>query len=125
MFMKKDSLCVGMRVITRSGYSYVVVKGFQNSSCGVIDILVPLKENTPGGVLFLMYYTEDLRRKDNGEDADIMQVWKSDFDNILKTPDTTKRECLLWERVPKVIELTLEDIAKKFEVDVKQIKIKK
>lgn len=125
--MKKSNLYTGRRVITRNGYPYVVMKGFPSSSCGVVDILVPLKENTPSGVLFLKYYTDDLRRQDWREDYEIIQVWESDFDNILKIPDDAERERLLWEREPKpkVIELTLEDIAKKFEVDVKQIKIKK
>lgn len=123
--MKKCDLRTGMRVVTRNRDSYVVMKNFKSIDQGIIDVLVPLVECTPGGVLFLMYYTDDLLRQCNRNDLDIMEVWNSRFDEVLRVPSNDQKKYLLWKRESEVIELALEDIAKKFEVDVKQIKIKK
>lgn len=75
--MKKCDLCTGMRVVTRNRDSYVVMKNFKSVNSDIIDVLVPLVECTPGGVLFLMYYTDDLLRQCNRDDLNIIEVWES------------------------------------------------
>lgn len=66
------------------------------------------------------WYNEDLTHKEFAS-SDIVKVYEVNFGNIftLMTPSR-----LLWER-PQIIELTIEQIAKKFDVKPNQIRIKK
>lgn len=61
--MKKDDLRTGMRVVAKSRHSYIFIRKFVHSSiASTVDILVPLQEDAPYGVLFLEYYDDNLKR---------------------------------------------------------------
>ncbi len=71
-------------------------------------------------------YNDDLTSEDAG--FDIMKVYMpSDYyQGNLRQVFTDYNLTLIWERAEKrTVELTLEDIAEKFNVSVSQIKIKK
>ena len=57
---------------------------------------------------------------------DIVALYKPSeaygFDNIFEC--VSEKDCI-WKREPKVVELTLDEIAKKFNISVEQLKIKK
>ena len=114
VIMKKDDLRTGMRVVTKSRHSYIFIRGFVHSSiASTVDILIPLQEDAPYGVLFLEYYDDNLKS--------IEEIWESDSaERIAQIPDPSK-DTLLWAR--NMLEVTLEDVAKKFNVDVNHIKI--
>ena len=119
--MKKDDLCTGMRVITQSGHPYVFMRGIKELYGRMIDAFIPLVEKSPNGVLYLQYYKDNLQREEDVRQCDnIMEVWEADISRMFQIPDPIK-DTLLWSR--NTVELTLEDIAKKFKVDVKRIKI--
>lgn len=121
--MKKDDLRTGMRVVTKSRHSYIFIRKFVYSSiASTVDILVPLQEDTPYGVLFLEYYDDNLKRIEKSrQENNIEEIWDSDSaERIAQIPDPSK-DTLLWAR--NMLEVTLEDVAKKFNVDVNHIKI--
>lgn len=111
--MKKKDLRAGMRIVTQSGHSYVFMKGVVNQ---IFDAFIPLEEDAPKGALFLEYYKDNLQREEKcRQDDNVVEVWDVDnLERITQIPDPSK-----------VLEITLEDIAKKFEVNVKRIKIVK
>lgn len=115
--MEKKDLRAGMRIVTQSGHSYVFMKGVVNQ---IFNAFIPLEEDAPKGALFLEYYKDNLQREEKcRQDDNVVEVWDVDnLERITQIPDT-----LLW--TSKVLEITLEDIAKKFEVNVKRIKIVK
>lgn len=121
--MKKDDLRTGMRVVTKSRHSYIFIRKFVYSSiASTVDILIPLQEDTPYGVLFLEYYDDNLKRIEKSrQENNIEEIWDSDSaERIAQIPDPSK-DTLLWAR--NMLEVTLEDVAKKFNVDVNHIKI--
>lgn len=121
--MKKDDLRTGMRVVTKSRHSYIFIRGFVHSSiASTVDILIPLQEDAPCGVLFLEYYDDNLKRIEKSrQENNIEEIWESDSaERIAQIPDPSK-DTLLWAR--NMLEVTLEDVAKKFNVDVNHIKI--
>ncbi len=121
--MKKDDLCTGMRVVTKSGHSYIFIREFNYPIiASTVDILIPLQEDAPYGVLFLKYYDDNLKRIEKSrQENNIEEIWESDSaERIAQIPDPGK-DTLVWSR--NVLEVTLEDIAKKFKVDVNRIKI--
>lgn len=123
VIMKKDDLRTGMRVVTKSRHSYIFIRGFVHSSiASTVDILIPLQEDAPYGVLFLEYYDDNLKRIEKSrQENNIEEIWESDSaERIAQIPDPSK-DTLLWSR--NMLEVTLEDIAKKFKVDVNRIKI--
>lgn len=123
VIMKKDDLRTGMRVVTKSRHSYIFIRGFVHSSiASTVDILIPLQEDAPCGVLFLEYYDDNLKRIEKSrQENNIEEIWESDSaERIAQIPDPSK-DTLLWSR--NMLEVTLEDIAKKFKVDVNRIKI--
>ena len=121
--MKKNDLCTGMRVVTKSGHSYIFIREFNYPTiASTVDILIPLQEDAPYGVLFLEYYNDNLKRIEKSrQENNIEEIWESDSaERIAQIPDPGK-DTLVWSR--NVLEVTLEDIAKKFKVDVNRIKI--
>ena len=123
VIMKKDDLRTGMRVVTKSRHSYIFIRGFVHSSiASTVDILIPLQEGAPYGVLFLEYYDDILKRIEKSrQENNIEEIWESDSaERIAQIPDPSK-DTLLWAR--NMLEVTLEDVAKKFNVDVNHIKI--
>lgn len=109
-----------MRVVAKSRHSYIFIRKFVHSSiASTVDILVPLQEDAPYGVLFLEYYDDNLKRIEKVDN--IEEIWESDSaERIAQIPDPSK-DTLLWAR--NMLEVTLEDVAKKFNVDVNHIKI--
>lgn len=123
VIMKKDDLRTGMRVVTKSRHSYIFIRKFVHSSiASTVDILVPLQEDASYGVLFLEYYDDNLKRIEKSrQENNIEEIWDSDSaERIAQIPDPSK-DTLLWAR--NMLEVTLEDVAKKFNVDVNHIKI--
>lgn len=123
VIMKKDDLRTGMRVVTKSRHSYIFIRKFVHSSiASTVDILVPLQEDAPYGVLFLEYYDDNLKRIEKSrQENNIEEIWDSDSaERIAQIPDPSK-DTLLWAR--NMLEVTLEDVAKEFNVDVNHIKI--
>lgn len=52
-----------MRVVTKSGHSYIFIREFNYPIiASTVDILIPLQEDAPYGVLFLEYYDDNLKR---------------------------------------------------------------
>lgn len=122
-YYEKDDLRTGMRVVTKSRHSYIFIRGFVHSSiASTVDILIPLQEDAPYGVLFLEYYDDNLKRIEKSrQENNIEEIWESDSaERIAQIPDPSK-DTLLWAR--NMLEVTLEDVAKKFNVDVNHIKI--
>lgn len=119
--MEKKDLRAGMRIVTQSGHSYVFMKGVVNQ---IFDAFIPLEEDAPKGALFLEYYKDNLQREEKcRQDDNVVEVWDVDnLERITQIPDPAK-DTLLW--TSKALEITLEDIVKKFEVNVKRIKIVK
>lgn len=122
--IKKDELRTGMRVVTKSRHCYVFVRGFTYSTNIVTptDVFIPLQEDAPHGILFLEYYDDNLRRVEKARQMnDVEEIWESNsVERIFQTPDPGK-DTLVWART--MLEVTLEDVAKKFKVDVNCIKI--
>lgn len=81
-----------------------------------------MQEDAPYGVLFLEYYDDNLKRIEKSrQENNIEEIWDSDSaERIAQIPDPSK-DTLLWAR--NMLEVTLEDVAKKFNVDVNHIKI--
>ena len=98
VIMKKDDLRTGMRVVTKSRHSYIFIRKFVHSSiASTVDILVPLQEDAPYGVLFLEYYDDNLKRIEKSrQENNIEEIWDSDSaERIAQIPDPSK-DTLLW-----------------------------
>lgn len=111
--MKKSDLRIGYLCETRSG---------------ILKMLMPTQE---GKVLIDSegYYTPFTSLKDDlttmfSEKYDIFRVWGWQLLKSKALDFSVEDRELLWERKEEV-ELTLDDIAKKFNIDVSQLKIKK
>jgi len=107
--MKKEDLKTGMRVTIRNGDVYTV---FLNTGDG--DVFC--REN---GYNHFRGYREDLTSNDNQIEYDVMKVEEPNGSNILNATYHT-----IWKR-EKLFELSMQEIADKFQVDVNNLKIKK
>lgn len=116
--MKKDDLRTGMRVVTKSGHSYIFIREFNYLIASTVDILIPLQEDAPYGVLFLEYYDDNLKRIEKSrQENNIEEIWEfNSAERVAQIPDPGK-DTLVWSR--NMLEVTLEDIAKKFKVRIK------
>ena len=112
--MKKSDLKPGMVIETREGNKALVIE--------VNGKLYYTKWRMHNNIS--KYYNEDLTNKFS--DLDIDKVYKISQPSPLSTllDDTDLNLTLLWER-PKEVELTMDEIAKKFGIEVAQLKIKK
>lgn len=108
--MKKSDLKPGMVVEYANGDRRLVIE-FNNE-------LVLLSNCSWGN---LKDYSEDL--KSSGENFNIDKIYKPQFMTGLDSMLKGVYNCI-WER-PKSIELTMEEIAEKFGINVEQLKIKK
>lgn len=109
--MKKSDLKPGMVVEYANGKRRLVIE--------FCDKLVLLGNNNWGDLAIL---SEDLVCLFN-EDFTIDKVYKPGYMSGLNSMLTSEQLCI-WER-PKSVELTMEEIAEKFGINVEQLKIKK
>lgn len=122
--MKKSELKSGMLVFTREGKRALVLKDAPYGDC-----LVGNGNETNGNQTWLPLnsYNEDLMYSQANQNiVDIIEVWGYS-NNMLGANLTTRDRELLWKReeVKKEVELTLEEIAAKFNINIQQLKIKK
>ena len=114
-----------MLVFTGDGKKALVLKDAPYGDC-----LVGNGDDTENQQTWLPLhnYTENLNyRNDNQESmSDIVEIWGYS-NNMLAANLTTQDRELLWKReeVKKEVELTLEEIAAKFNINIQQLKIKK
>lgn len=123
--MELSELKTGMVLETRRGSIYLVMNNYTSYVYPSIwKCLYPDKEIQEVDYLGPIAYNKDLTHF-SSHDFDIVKVGRPidpKWALNLPTPETHQ---LLWEREEPSVELTLEDIAKKFGVDVKCIKIVK
>ena len=112
--MTKSDLKPGMVIETREGNKALVIE--------VNGKLYYTKWRTYNNIS--NYYNEDLTNEFS--DLDVDKVYKISQPSPLSTllDDTDLNLTLLWER-SKEVELTMDEIAKKFGIEVAQLKIKK
>lgn len=79
------------------------------------------------GFAILCYYDENLKYLHCSDKFTINEIWKvalgQGIDKVINLD--VNRKTLIYKRSPEVTELTLEDIAKKFEIPVTSLRIKK
>ena len=113
MEFTKDDLKIGYVVQLRNGDYEIVINSFK----GVVFMNM-------GSYSYLNSYEKDLKCNGLLEKYDVIKVWGFANDVIQSLFIGTISRELLWERKePK--ELTMQEIADKFGVDVKDLKIKK
>jgi len=113
--MKKSDLITGMRVKTKNGYTYIVVRDYDTANYGHQDILF-------AGIKGFMTgdsYDDDLLCEGLNGYHDIAEIYTKPADsNFL---DIESRGTLLWKR-PEPREMTLAEIEYKLGYPVKIIK---
>jgi len=118
--MKKSELRSGMMVKTRNGQRAIVMLNTPNG-----DAIVGGEGNYNNYTWqYLSSYNEDLTCKIPGcEISDIVKVYR--FQSNMKGASFDRPESdVIWER-KEPIELTMDEIARKFNIPVSQLKIKK
>jgi hypothetical protein len=115
----RELLLPGRSVTTRSNIIYTVIE-YRDSR-----YLLSLKRDT---ILSINNYNRDLERISGNScrDNDIVKVVESsDVNTLIESFREEKIEgVLIWER-PEEVELTMDEIAAKFNIPVEQLKIKK
>ena len=111
--MYKSDLKLGNIVECRNGNVYMLVE--------VLKRKILIRTNYANEDFD--WYDEYLYNKINSE-FDIMKVYSGCIDGSLEEMLYCNKGKLLWERPEEITELTLEDVAKKFNVNVKNLRIK-
>lgn len=112
--MKKEDLKTGMVVMYRDGEKAIV---FKNSVFKGRNILA-------GNCMWTEFedFNNDLTCK-NDKGCDIFKVFKPQGRAFLGVLEDKYLE-LIWEREPEIKELTMQQIADKFDIPVDQLRIK-
>lgn len=116
--MKRSGLKTGMIVEKRNGELGFVLLGTSNGDIIASDNgnkfgdWCPIEANYDEGLMY---------RDDDDRHNDIVKIYDGGTNKDYLTMES---KLLVWER-KEPIEITLDEIAKKFGVDVKQLKIKK
>jgi len=126
---KKSDLKSGMTVETRGGEKYLVITGVSSVGRPAIDCLV--SKDVMYSWNNLVNYNDDLISLScMGVVADIVKVFDCSHPFVFvqssyKSTDYFGCGRLLWERKEAAKELTMQEIADKFGVNVDLLKIKK
>ena len=116
--MKKKDLKSGMVVVDRKGQVGIILLGTSKG-----DLIGGGGEWDDRQWKYLRNINDDLTCVDS-KDADIIEVYGTEYNQIFGTFDLTQLH-KIWERPVDQIELTIDEIAAKFDIPVELVKIKK